>query len=854
MGFGTPVSVIATALLLIAGCGSESQGNAVPQTGDLPAPPATSSPTPISSPIPTPPGSTAPVADGKNWSDPSAWGGTMPPAGAAVVIPAGTTIKLDTDVVVSSLVINGTLSVADKDLSLAANSIVVDGIGSRLVAGSESKPFTNQLVVTLTGNRPDTDQAAGVGSKVLAVNAGGRLELFGEANRRAWTKLMTTAAAGSDTIRVADATGWRVGDRLLLTSTTFQPEDVSERSIKTITGTAITLDRPLEREHLCVTNEVGGTQLTQCGEVALLNRNILIQGDESSVTSRFGGHLMVMGGGAARISGVEFARMGQLGILGRYGFHWHLAGDVSGQFIMNSVVRNAFHKGVVVHGTKNALVSSNIVYDTMGHSIMAAEDGVETTNVFEGNLAALARVIPVANRVIETDGEPANFWMQNPNNVFRNNVAAGAQYGHGFWFDLPKWPTGNFENCRTCTSPRGMVAGGDGTQYPSDRKLWGTPFGEFTGNTAHSSSAHPQGFVGKSVRGSGIRIGSFLAQSRDGAAVLSASSAYWNGSIGMWVDSDPMHAARIDYPQIRVIGAKIADNKHGVNSIAAVFEDSLLSGRVSKDDVTWTDGEAYGGMMMASFSYDHKTDFKNVTFVNWKAYTDSRGIRRGSGIFGMQDGRDRIEVPLFATGIKRVNADLSAMTHCYSNGNADLGNGCNKVRGFAVESADGSLLGTGQTESLVWSNPLLVTPDCQNTNDSLLNVCSGGARRYLRVTVVGLAANTELVRDDGARNTLGSLDSTMLHMERLYRVSTTNWSRVEVHPGHDQNFGTWVLIGLPYASSTASVRDAGRAYDNLDALRASSITGYYLDGDGKTAYLKVFERRGTVVCAAETCN
>jgi hypothetical protein len=59
------------------------------------------------------------------------------------------------------------------------------------------------------------------------------------------------------------------------------------------------------------------------GEVGLLDRNIVIQGDENSNLDNFGGHIIIRG--AARLAGVEFSRMGQRNRMGRYpvvGFHF----------------------------------------------------------------------------------------------------------------------------------------------------------------------------------------------------------------------------------------------------------------------------------------------------------------------------------------------------------------------------------------------------------------------------------------------------------------------------------------------------------------------------------------------------
>ena len=57
------------------------------------------------------------------------------------------------------------------------------------------------------------------------------------------------------------------------------------------------------------------------------------------------------------------------------------------------------------------------------------QDGVETGNLIDGNLAILTRA---SNALLNVDTTPASFWITNPNNTVRNNRAAGSA-GVGFW-------------------------------------------------------------------------------------------------------------------------------------------------------------------------------------------------------------------------------------------------------------------------------------------------------------------------------------------------------------------------------------------------------------------------------------
>src|SRR5690606_25371860 len=135
--------------------------------------------------------------------------------------------------------------------------------------------------------------------------------------------------AGSTTIEVLDASGWRVGDEIVLASTDYNPRQAEVRTITAIRGNRITLDEPLEYMHFGkITFDVD-----ERGEVGLLTRNIKIQASPDAEESFFGGHIMAMPSSKMYVSGVELYRMGQNLTLARYPIHWHLVGDAQGQYI-----------------------------------------------------------------------------------------------------------------------------------------------------------------------------------------------------------------------------------------------------------------------------------------------------------------------------------------------------------------------------------------------------------------------------------------------------------------------------------------------------------------------------------------
>lgn len=397
-----------------------------------PAPPAGVLP----APVPTVPSGVATA-----WSDPALWGGVLPGADASVVIPAGRTVLLDTSTRIRNLTIEGTLLVAERDLRLEADWMLVRDRG-RLQAGTPSAPRRSRLELVLTdGDR--SENAAGMGTKFFGAMAG-VVELHG-ARKTRWTRLDGTAAPGALSIDVLDATGWQVGDRIAIAPTDFDPDEREVRSVTAIAGRRLTLDSPLQHQHWGRIQTLGSTGevMDQRAPVANLSSNIVIRGSTPS-DAKFGGHVMFMGGAVTQLSNIEITQMGQRGGLGRYPIHWHLNGDSPHSYLADSAVHSNFQRGIVVHRANDLTIRNNVVFDTFGHMIFI-ESSNEQRNVFDGNLVMYGRPIPIADMNPEIAfehrrghhnprGRISGFWISNQNQVFRNNHVAAIHFGIGYWF------------------------------------------------------------------------------------------------------------------------------------------------------------------------------------------------------------------------------------------------------------------------------------------------------------------------------------------------------------------------------------------------------------------------------------
>ena len=378
---------------------------------------------------------------------------------AKVTIPQGEAVLFDVcDADVGSLMLHGTLIVDDRGIAgcedgaaLSADWVMVMGEGAAFRVGEEQSPLQGRFALTLEGT-DKTANANGVegffssGTKTLMAMDGGALSIHGASrDKTSWTQIEGSLGVGATVLTTAAPTGWAPGDRIVLAPSGYDVNETEELTVTGVTGRSVSFSPALRFAHH---GEVHATErgktLDMRAEVGLLSRNVVIQGDAASDAIRFGGHVMVMEGGFARLSGVEFVRMGQQGLKGRYPFHWHAAGDVAGQWIRDSTVHHSFQRAFAAHKSHNALVENNVAYHVANHAYVFAEDGDERGNRFEGNLGLY--VYPPETLAFAVDDDrfrpsgqngdrPGVFWGRSPNHILVGNHAAGTANGSGFFID-----------------------------------------------------------------------------------------------------------------------------------------------------------------------------------------------------------------------------------------------------------------------------------------------------------------------------------------------------------------------------------------------------------------------------------
>ncbi|MBT6043628.1 MAG: transmembrane domain-containing protein [Gammaproteobacteria bacterium] len=770
------------------------------------------------------------------WSDSSTWsGGAVPQEGKVVTIGAGMEVVLDVSPpALNGINLNGILIFADdEELELTTEWILNRG---KLEIGTESDPYTGKATITLTDN-VQNENINGMGDRGI-MNVLGTLSLHGD-RENSWTKLTETAEAGSTRIEVLDASGWRVGDEIVLASTDFNPRQAETRQISRIRGNRITLDEPLDYMHFGeITFDVD-----ERGEVGVLTRNIKVQASADAEGTYFGGHIMAMDGSTMTVSGIELTRMGQHLELARYPIHWHINGDVTGQYIKNSAIHNTYNRCVTIHGTNNLRVENNVTYNTVGHCFFM-EDGIETGNQVVNNLGIQTKCHPTlacdptnlgvpgerggpesqrsSNALLPSDNTAATFWITNPSNDYIGNVAAGSD-STGFWMSLPEHPVGAFE-------------GTEISQITWPRRM---PQGEFRGNVAHSNfdglmfdrNIVPDNTFGVTGSSHIARENPANPNSPSIESVVEDFTGYKNRNGGIWSRGEMKVFKNLKLAD-NAIGYTHASGSAGRDSFTSKVIDSLFVGETDNIGNPMTDEEiAYGRSMPKKIAdypirgyefYDYQHLVENTTFVN---YTDND--TRGAGAlsylmytsFGMHTENA-------VKGLEFINAKPVHFPPVVQKWASDFGRR-NAWRGATIHDLDGSVGGIPDAYIVLDNGIASDEEACELKPSWGAAVCRGDMGRFSVGVNVGFGngpiTDPVMLSRNGRRFEYTGVATIRSGAE--VRVETARQSLSLSLREMDED--GWVIFELPGFTTTAG----GTQQSSLDALRNATNTAYYKDDD-----------------------
>jgi hypothetical protein len=432
---------------------------------------------------------------------------------------------------------------------------------------------------------------------------------------RTWVRLAESVKAGETAVTLDEAvTGWKVGDRVVVTATnhTYSKGPFSEdRIIKQIDGTKVVLDKALSYDHL------GGKDFS--AEVANLSRNVTI---ESADPKGIRGHTMYHVGSAGSVSYTEFRHLGKAGVLGRYSLHFHLCGDtMRGSSVIGASIWDSANRWLTIHGTNYLVVRDCVGYKSLGHGFFL-EDGTEVFNVLDRNLAVGARRTKrLPKQVLPFDAnDGAGFWWANSLNTFTRNVAAEND-NYGFRFEATQ---------SSALKLTMKVAQPDGSKKAVDIRT--LPFVRFDDNEVHSSV----GLYGLNL-GEGVnKVGP------------DTKHPFIVRNMKIW---DTHYGFRPQVPSLRVENMVIHKVAYGVYhpnydnheyknlTISQTHTEpfnrghddlSIQYGVLTVDGLTF-DGCRSGGMPLIQISDTNpngkaETHMKNVKMINWKDNSKSRAL------------------------------------------------------------------------------------------------------------------------------------------------------------------------------------------------------------------------------------
>lgn len=130
-----------------------------------------------------------------------------------------------------------------------------------------------------------------------------------------------------------------------------------------------------------------------------------------------------------RYARIEFC--GQRAVMGRYCLHFHLLKKCPRCVFQGNAVVDGEHVGITVHGTHDATVDQNVVWDAKANGLYI-EDGNELRNTLSKNVMICSNLRKCAvNWVRGASSQTAGIFMIGmSNNIVENRIVG---YENGIW-------------------------------------------------------------------------------------------------------------------------------------------------------------------------------------------------------------------------------------------------------------------------------------------------------------------------------------------------------------------------------------------------------------------------------------
>lgn len=275
----------------------------------------------------------------------------------------------------------------------------------------------------------------------------GYLTLTGT-SKTAWTRTTAAIAQGATSIVVSDATGWQIGDRLVLPDTRQIPGGVDRFvlwstpeivAITSIAGGTIGISPATAIAHPA--SRDGAGTIERYPPVGNLTRSIVIKSPNPAGTR---GHTMFADDCRIAVSNVSFQYLGRTTTAplnaetnhrGRYATHIHFCQTDGAVTLTNCAIESSTKWGTSIHESNGQTITHNVVYDAAGWGI-GTEDGNETDNLITDNL--VCKVIGTGgrgdSRLDDWGHNGTGFWFQGPFNIVKRNIATNSMVsGFAIW-------------------------------------------------------------------------------------------------------------------------------------------------------------------------------------------------------------------------------------------------------------------------------------------------------------------------------------------------------------------------------------------------------------------------------------
>ncbi|XP_026538321.1 fibrocystin [Notechis scutatus] len=402
------------------------------------------------------------------WSKNLTWFNGHPPQdGDNVIVERGHILLLDTNTsILNMLHVKGgkLVFIGPGPLELHAHSILVSD-GGELQVGSPRKPFCDVAHIHLHGSAY-SEVFSPYGAKFLAVR-NGTLSMHGCVPKSLVTYLKSAAYSNDTKLDLMDFVDWKPGDEVVVCGGSFEGAQKQKEilTIKEINGTELYITSPLRYSYTVTEKQVVEEHLAFRAVVALLSRNLVIQGN---VTSEKVSHLRLCKAAAIsgdnskcfykrserkpgsrdmgaivivesyydeesvlHLAGVQFYHVGQA-------FQKHFSAltvvgnaQMTNSYMQHCVVLDSFAQGVSLSGISGFKIENNTFYNIMGHGIkIGAWHG--NNKIRHNTIIGLVGTDGLSNTEVLS---PAGIYIQSPDNLIESNMVCGT--GHGYFFHLP---------------------------------------------------------------------------------------------------------------------------------------------------------------------------------------------------------------------------------------------------------------------------------------------------------------------------------------------------------------------------------------------------------------------------------